>query len=324
MRLYLPSMQPRSCLSCPLAEGPAPHSIFITAIDTQPLAADPALIIARAAEAFACGIDVLGRLTQGKVYLCQAPGAALPVPQRATLAQFSGVHPAGNVGTHIHFLDPVHAHKTVWSIGYQDVIAIGHLFTRGRLDVSRVVSLAGPGVLSPRLLQTRLGANVHDLTQGELCRDQELRLISGSVFSGRTACDALGFLGRYHNQISVLAEGRERPFLHYMVAGRERFSVKNIYLSKLLGHKLFDFTTTTNGSDRAMVPIGQYEQVMPLDILPTQLLRALIVGDLDMAEKLGALELDEEDLALCTFVCAGKYEYGPILRANLTAIEKEG
>jgi Na+-transporting NADH:ubiquinone oxidoreductase subunit A len=132
------------------------------------------------------------------------------------------------------------------------------------------------------------------------------------------------YLGRYHNQVSVLAEGRDRPMLHYLRAGKDRHSVLRIYLSRLIKGKTFDFNTTTNGSERAMVPVGQYEKVMPLDILPTQLLRALIVGDLDSAEKLGALELDEEDLALCTYVCAGKYEYGPILRENLTRIELEG
>src|SRR5690606_30148376 len=134
----------------------------------------------------------------------------------------------------------------------------------------------------------------------------------------------IDFLGRYHLQVSVLLEGRERPFIHYMVAGFNRFSVMPIYISKFLKNKLFPFTTSTNSSERAMVPIGSYENVMPLDILPTQLLRALVVGDTETAQKLGCLELEEEDLALCSFVCSGKYEYGPILRENLERIEKEG
>ena len=139
----------------------------------------------------------------------------------------------------------------------------------------------------------------------------------------RSARGAVSYLGRYHTQVSVLLEGRERELMHYLRAGVNKFSVLNIYVSKL-ANKLFDFTTSTNGSERAMVPVGTYEQVMPLDILPTQLLRSIIVGDTEMAQKLGALELDEEDVALCSFVCPGKYEYGPILRNNLTRIEVEG
>jgi Na+-transporting NADH:ubiquinone oxidoreductase subunit A len=226
------------------------------------------------------------------------------------------------VGTHIHELDPVSASKTVWHVGYQDVIAVGQLFTEGKLNTDRVIALAGPQVTKPRLVRTQLGACLTELTANEL-EAGENRVISGSVFGGRTAAGPLAYLGRFANQVSVLAEGRERHLLHYLRAGVERHSVKNIYLSKLLPKKLFNFTTSTNGSERAMVPVGAYEKIMPLDILPTQLLRALIVEDMDSAISLGALELDEEDLALCTYVCSGKYEYGPILRGNLERIEKE-
>ena len=174
----------------------------------------------------------------------------------------------------------------------------------------------------PRLIKTHVGASLAELTKGEL-KAGENRIISGSVFGGRTAEDALAFVGRYHTQVSVLAEGRDRPMLHYLRPGADRFSVMPIYITKLM-NRMFDFTTTTNGSERAMVPVGAYERIMPLDILPTQLLRALIVEDMESAISLGALELDEDDLALCTFVCPGKYEYGPILRKNLTRIEVEG
>lgn len=303
----------------------APNSIFVTAMDTNPLAADPQLIIAEKQAAFTQGLAVLAKLTEGKVFVCHANGANIPASSVASVEAhtFEGVHPAGNAGTHIHFLDPVSAEKTVWSIGYQDVIAFGELFTTGKLPTERVVSLAGPQVEDPRIVRTRLGASLQELTAGQV-KEGENRLISGSVFSGRKTHSATAFLGRYHNQVSVLLEGRDRPFLHYMVAGTNRFSVLPIYLSKLFGGKKFNFTTSTNGSERAMVPVGAYERVMPLDILPTQLLRAIIVGDTEVAQQLGCLELDEEDLALCTFVCPGKYEYGPILRDNLTRIEKEG
>jgi Na+-transporting NADH:ubiquinone oxidoreductase subunit A len=311
----------------PFSKVPAvdavPSSIFVTAIDTQPLAADPQLIINQYADDFASGVQLLTRLA--KVFLCKAAGAELPAEQLpgVQLAAFSGPHPAGLPGTHMHFLDPVSLSKSVWQIGYQDVIAIGKLFTTGQLWVERVVALAGPVVNKPRLLLTRLGANLDELSAGQLHPGFN-RVISGSVLGGRTARGPLAFLGRYHQQVACLHEGDERELLHYLRAGVNKHSVLNIFVSKLHAAKLFAFDTSTNGSPRAMVPVGNYEQVMPLDILPTQLLRYLIVGDTEMAQKLGCLELDEEDLALCSYVCAGKYEYGPILRDNLSRIEKEG
>lgn len=311
----------------PFSKVPAvdavPSSIFITAIDTQPLAADPQLVISQYADDFASGVQLLTRLA--KVFLCKGADVELPAEQLpgVQVAAFSGPHPAGLPGTHMHFLDPVSSTKSVWQIGYQDVIAIGKLFTTGQLWVERVVALAGPVVLKPRLLRSRLGANVDELCAGELQAGFN-RLISGSVLGGRTARGPLAFLGRYHQQLSCLHEGDERELLHYLRAGVNKHSVLNIFVSKLQAAKRFAFDTSTNGSPRAMVPVGNYEQIMPLDILPTQLLRYLIVGDTEMAQKLGCLELDEEDLALCTYVCAGKYEYGPILRDNLSRIEKEG
>ena len=311
----------------PFSKVPAvdatPSSIFVTAIDTHPLAADPALIIGERAADFANGLCVLARLA--RVFLCKAAGQALPGEGQVNVevAEFAGPHPAGLPGTHIHFLDPVSAGKSVWHIGYQDVLAIGALFTTGRLNPERVIALAGPAVKRPRLLRTRLGANLALLATGEL-KDGCNRLISGSLLGGRHGRGPYAYLGRYHQQLSCLHEGDEREFLHYLRAGVNKHSVLNVFVSKLLGEKRFAFDTSTNGSARAMVPVGSYEAVMPLDILPTQLLRYLIVGDTEMAQKLGCLELDEEDLALCTYVCPGKYEYGPILRDNLTRIEKEG
>ncbi|ARU89029.1 Na(+)-translocating NADH-quinone reductase subunit A [Pseudomonas sp. M30-35] len=311
----------------PFSKVPAvdavPSSIFVTAMDTHPLAADPAVVIAEHATDFENGLKVLSALS--KVFLCKGEGVNLPGEQldKVQAQAFAGPHPAGLAGTHIHFLDPVTATKSVWSIGYQDVIAVGKLFTTGQLWTERVVSLGGPVVENPRLLRTRLGASLEEITAGEL-QSGENRVVSGSLLGGRTAYGAFAFLGRYHQQVSCLAEGNDREMLHYLRAGVNKHSVLNIFVSKLAAAKKFAFSTTTNGSPRAMVPVGNYEAVMPLDILPTQLLRYLIVGDTEMAQKLGCLELDEEDLALCTYVCAGKYEYGPILRDNLASIEKEG
>ena len=203
------------------------------------------------------------------------------------------------------------------------MIAIGKLFTTGQLYTDRLIAMAGPQVEQPRLVRTRIGANTDEITAGEL-KSGDSRVISGSVFGGRTAVGTAAYLGRYHNQISVLENSDERLFLGWANPTVDRFSVLRVLTSGLSKSRLFNFTTTTNGGERAMVPVGNYEKVMPLDILATQLLRAIIVGDTDMAQKLGALELEEDDLALCSFVCAGKYEYGPLLRDNLTRIELEG
>jgi Na+-transporting NADH:ubiquinone oxidoreductase subunit A len=304
-----------------------PHSIFVTAIDTNPLAADPVPIIKENADDFVFGLHSLTRLTEGAVYVCHAAGAEVPgrdVP-RVSMAAFAGPHPAGLPGTHIHFLDPVSGKKSVWTVGCQDVIAFGTLFRTGRLNVGRVVSLAGPAVKKPRLLRTCLGACLDDLVANELAEGVN-RVISGSVLSGRKSEAPCNYLGRYHTQISALLEGDEREFLGWQMPGFKRFSVTRAFASAWVGGatRKLNMTTSTGGSKRAMVPIGVYEKVMPLDLLPTQLLRALIVGDTEQASALGCLELDEEDLALCTFVCPGKYDYGPMLRENLTKIEREG
>ncbi|WP_448211445.1 Na(+)-translocating NADH-quinone reductase subunit A [Colwellia sp. MEBiC06753] len=301
----------------------APQAIFVSAMDTNPLAANPEVVINEQAESFKQGLVVLSRLTEGEVFLSKAPGANIPTESGVTVTEFAGKHPAGLVGTHIHFLKPVSAERFVWHLNYQDVIAFGQLFTTGQLNNQRVISLAGPAVKEPRLVRTTLGANLNELAAGQLA-DGEVRLVSGSLLQGQTANSVVGYLGRYHVQAAALLEGREKEFIGYMMPGANKFSVTRAYLSHFSPSKLFNMTTTTNGSARAMVPIGNYERVMPLDILPTLLLRDLCAGDTDSAQQLGALELDEEDLALCTFVCPGKTDYGVLLRDCLTTIEKEG
>ncbi|MEM1411199.1 MAG: NADH:ubiquinone reductase (Na(+)-transporting) subunit A, partial [Pseudomonadota bacterium] len=240
------------------------------------------------------------------------------------VAEFSGPHPAGLVGTHIHFLHSVNTEHVVWTIGYQDLIAIGHLFLTGRIMTERTISLAGPIVNEPRMLVTRWGAHTKELVEGEVPQIRS-RVLAGSALSGRRAADWSAYLGRRHNQVTVLEEPETRQFMGWMLPGWNMFSAWPIYLSRLFrpGHE-FALTTSLNGSERAMVPAGQYERVMPQDYLPTQLLRALVVRDTVRAQALGCLELHEEDLALCSFVCPSKYDYGPILRANLKQIEKEG
>lgn len=303
-----------------------PHSIFVTAMDTEPLAPNAELVIKERVDDFTSGLKVLTCLTEGPLFVCKAPDGDIPGGdlENIKVEEFGGPHPAGLPGTHIHFLDPVSNRKTVWYINYQDVIAIGRLFTTGRLFVERVISLAGPVIKKPRFIRTRIGASMEDLIDGELTQDN-VRVISGSVISGRRAAGGYAYLGRYHLQVSAIAEGREREFLGWTRAGFDRFSVKPVWASIFSGKaRKFSFTTSSEGGRRSMVPIGMYEKIMPLDIMPTFLLRAIIVGDTERAHALGCLELDEEDLALCGFVCPGKYEYGPLLRNILTHIEKEG
>jgi len=306
------------------APGSSPAALFVTAIDTNPLAADPEVIIAADAEAFAQGLQLLSQLGDGPIFVCTKPDSRIPCPADEPFrhATFSGPHPAGLAGTHIHFLYPVSEATTVWHIGYQDVIAIGRLFTDGRLPTNRVVALCGPKVGTPRLVSTRLGANTSDLLAGEV-GSGDIRVISGPVLSGHRAAGWGAYLGRYHNQVSVIAEGSNREFLAFLRAGTDKYSATRAYLGHLFKRR-FKLSSTQNGSPRAMVSIGSFEEVMPLDVLATPLLKALLVGDTDSARALGCLELDEEDLALCTFVCNGKYEYGPFLRENLRDIEANG
>lgn len=313
----------------PLSKSPVPGSvpaaIFVTAIDTNPLSADPEPIILAQRKAFDAGLTLLTRLTEGKVHVCQASGGKLGGhPQgQVTFNEFAGPHPAGLPGTHIHFLEPVSLAKQVWHLNYQDVIAIGKLFMTGELCAERVIALGGPQAARPRLVSTLMGADINELLAGE-AKEGENRLISGSVLSGRHATGAQAFLGRFHLQVSLLQEGRDKELFGWVLPGADKYSVTRTTLGHFLRHKLFNFSTSTHGGERAMVPIGNYERVMPLDILATPLLRDLLAGDSDSAQALGCLELDEEDLALCTYVCPGKYEYGPVLREVLTRIEQEG
>ena len=301
-----------------------PSSIFVTAIDTEPLAVNPEIAVAEKSESFLAGLKALTQLTE-QVHVCVGPTVDVPGNgvDGVNFHSFSVPHPAGLPGTHIHNIDPVGPSKTVWHIGYQDVSAIGTLVTTGKLDTSRYISIGGPAATDPRLLLTQLGADLTELTAGETLGD-DVRVISGSVLAGRKAEAPVNYLGRFHNQVAVLSEGTEREFLGWQKPGFDQFSITRAFASSLNAAKTFAMTTSTGGSKRAMVPIGSYEKVMPLDILATQLLRALIVGDTEQAQLLGCLELAEEDLALCTFVCPGKYEYGSILRDNLSAIEIDG
>jgi len=317
--------------------GTRPSALFLTCTDSEPLSGDCNVIIAGQEEDFLAGAKALTAFAS-KTHLCVEKGSKVPAVPGADKSTFSGIHPYGLAGTHIANLYPVTRKRIAWNIHLQDIIAVGQLLRTGKLITDRIVSLAGPAVSNPRLLKTRIGANLETLCAGEFEDGEETyimhghektgrthRIISGSPVSGRTAQGEIhGYLGRMHRQITILKEGREREFIGWMLPGANKFSSIPIFLSALFGKKKFNFTTTTNGEEREMVPIGMYERIMPLDIIPTFLLRAMEIGDTDRAEKLGALELDEEDLALCSFVCPGKQDHGVHLRKTLDEIHKEG
>lgn len=300
-------------------------SIFVTVTDTRPHAPNPELVLENHTEDFNAGVAALSKIAP-KVFVVTGENSKVNVRNIPGVTQeaFVGPHPAGNVGTHIHFLDPVSASKFVWHVNYQDVINLGHLFRTGVISTRRVVALGGPVAKNPRLLETIRGASIAELTNNEFDASKDVRVISGSVLGGRIAKGEVAYLGAFHHQISMLAEGHYREFLGWQAPQLNKFSLKKVVLGALLPGKKFAMDTSTNGSLRSIVPIGSFEAVMPMDILPTHLLRYLMARHTDYAASLGALELDEEDLALCTYVDPCKNEYGPVLREVLTVIEKEG
>jgi Na+-transporting NADH:ubiquinone oxidoreductase subunit A len=302
-----------------------PSSIFITAIDTNPQAPDPEVILGQKMDDFIIGVKLLSRLAP-KTFVITSQNTSVKIQDIPNVRheKFSGPHPAGNVGTHIHFLDPVSPTKTVWHINYQDVIAIGYLFSHGEIYNEKVIALTGPLTKNPRLIRTIRGASLSEISQNELIDNKLVRIVSGSILAGRTAGGSYSYLGHFHSQVTILKEGHHREFLGWASPGINLYSTKRVFLSRFIPGKKFNFDTNTYGSVRSIVPIGSFEAVMPLDILPTPLLRYLMAHRTEMAVNLGALELDEEDVALCTFVDPCKNEYGPVLRQNLELIEKEG
>jgi len=302
-----------------------PYAIYITATDTTPHAVDPLMVIDQYENEFNAGVEILSRLTEGKCYVVTAKESksASCTKDNTLNVVAKGPHPSGNVGTHIHFLSPVSRTRNVWYAGYNDVIAIGHLFLTGKLLTEKVISVGGPASIEPQLVKTVSGVSLDEVV-ATMKQNGEVRVVSGSLLSGFKAEGEIAYLGRYHNQVSLIHEGRERFFLGWMAPGLNRFSAMRVFFSSLLPQKKYRFTTNKNGSRREMVPIGNYEKIFPFDILPVFLLRALLMKNSEWAEEMGALELEEEDLSLCTFVSVGKEDFGELLRENLTILEQEG
>ena len=285
-----------------------PRALFVTAMDTNPLAGDPTVVLAEHTQAFDHGLTVLSRLAT--TYVCKSPSLNLAVPASAevVVAEFEGPHPAGLPGTHIQCLAPGRA-EPAWYIGYQDVIAIGKLFVTGKLWSERIVALGGPGMTHPRLVRTRPGASLDDLVSGGTKTD--CRIISGSVLSGRRITPTAAHRGRYHQQVTVLPE---------VAADDTRPGLLSLLTNRRNSSRPLD--TAVNGWPGGMLPVEAFERVWPLRTPPVPLLRALLVRDAELARALGCLDLSEEDLSLCSYVCPAKYDYGSALRATLRAIER--
>jgi len=336
----------------PFSEVPSPdatpHALFVTAIDTQPLAPSVDVIIAERRDDFERGLEALVAFSDAPVYLCRAVGSRSGDGVTGVhVAEFAGKHPAGTVGFHMHTLAPVSREHVAWHLGAQEVIRFGALLRTGHLDATQVVAIGGPMVREPRLWRTVVGASVRELLRGELVandtpgagangaathgaganghpNEREYRIISGSVLTGHQVDDDItGYLGRFHQQISVIPESHASDFIGWMLPASRSYTYLPVFLASWARRRERAFDTRLHGGRRAMVPIGLYEEVMPMDLMPTHLLRAISVGDAEWAESLGVLELDEEDVALCTFVCPSKYEYGAALRRVLDLIASE-
>lgn len=307
-----------------------PRAIFVTAMDSAPLAPDPVAAVAGRETELDWGLAALTRLAAGPVFVCSRAGRRLPVDEKERVRheEFRGPHPAGTAGLHIHRLAPVRRGQEAWHLDAQDLASIGGLFRTGAGDALRVVALGGPPVGRPGLLRMPIGALLTEFAAPEPVpgRDPgERRVVSGSLLAGRTAGDDVtGYLGRYHRQVTVLEEDRRRRLLGWLAPGTGAVSVSRAYLSSLLPARPRRITTGTNGSRRAIVPIGTYDRVMAFDIPAAMLCRALLMEDIERAEELGALELIEEDVGLLTFACPAKNDYGPALRRVLDTLEKEG
>ncbi len=307
-----------------------PQAIFVTATDTAPLAPDPVAAVAGRETDLEWGLAAIAQLTSGPVFVCSRPGKRLPVDggERIRHEEFSGPHPAGTAGLHIHRLAPVRRDREAWHLDAQDLASIGSLFRTGAGDAHRVVALGGPPVRRPTLMRTPIGASLAEFAAPEPAAGREpgeRRVVSGSLLSGRIAGDeATGFLGRYHRQVTVLEEDRRRRLLGWLAPGAGAVSASRAFLSAALPARAHPIGTGTHGSRRAIVPIASYDRVMAFDIPAVMLLRALLMEDIERAEELGVLELIEEDLGLLTFACPAKNDYGPALRRVLDTLEKEG
>ncbi|MFQ6676898.1 MAG: Na(+)-translocating NADH-quinone reductase subunit A [Fidelibacterota bacterium] len=302
-----------------------PYSIFVSCINSAPLAVDLDIALNNSQSSFHAGIAALSRLTNGAVHLVVGENSTsetfLDVPYSKTHS-ISGPHPAGNVGIQIHHIDPLKPGKIIWTMNAQHVITLGRLFKKGKFDPTIVMTIGGPAVNKPTHLKTRMGTSIKPLTDDRLNNGPK-RFISGDVLTGKTI-EKEGHIYFYHSSVSVLPESDDREFLGMLRlgSGKSRYSLTKAFGS--FGRSLYPFNTNKNGEERAMVPINSWENVLPMDIFPNPLFRAILANDIEEMEQLGLLECDEEDFALCSFADAGKIDVGAVIRQGLDVLEAEG
>ena len=298
-----------------------PDRVFINACDTNPLAVSPKDIIQLNEADFNSGVAFISSLFDFDIDLAFEDDHRDYTFKNVNSTQFKGPHPAGLASTHINAIYPVNLHRNVWTINYQEVISIGYLVNNGKLRTHKNISLAGESVFNPSIVSARIGSNIDQLCAGKV--NSNARVISGSVLFGHDAKDAMSYLGFYDNQVTALPNHTDDVFLNWVMPGKNIHSKLNVFLSAFKKPAKFNFNTGINGGNRAIVPVGSYEEIIPHDILMTQLLKALVVGDVEVAAELGMFELTAEDLALATYVCPSKYDYCSILMDNLNKVYEE-
>ena len=298
-----------------------PKAIFVSAFDSAPLAIDYGFALADQQQPLQKGFDLLRRLTDGKVHLSYDACGQKPQIDGVELHAFKGKHPAGNVGVQIHHIDPINKGEKVWTLNIQDVVILGRFFLTGKVDMSRVVAVAGSCVAEPKYYRVVAGASIESILGGKLS-NEHARVISGNVLTGRNVGKE-GFLGVNANQITVIPEGDNYELLGWAMPRFKKFSVSRSYISWLFPCRKYNLDTNLNGGERAFVMNDLYEKYLPMDIYPVHLVKACIANDLDKMENLGIYEVVEEDLALCEFVCPSKIEMQQILRNGINLMMKE-
>ena len=298
-----------------------PDAVFINCCDSNPLSIDPYEIILLNKTEFDEGLNVLTNFFSCNINLCYQNDNFDTSVEKINYYQFKGPHPSGLSSTHISNIYPVNLNRKVWTINYQDIISIGYLKQNNEIRTLKYISLAGPSVYEPSLIKVRIGGNIDEITAGKI--EPNSRIISGSVLHGHKSEGVMNYLGYYDSQISVIADEVNNIFMNWLMPGSSLHSKLNVFLSSFIKPEKFTFNTSIGGGNRAIVPISSYEEVIPMDILVTQLLKALVVSDIDMAIDLGMLELVPEDLALCSYVCPSKYDYSSILMDNLNKLYLE-
>ena len=307
--------------------GSHPNQIFISLIDSNPLSFDPLLVIEDNLNEFNKAIEYLSYIPENSIQIgiTNACNLNLFESEKINYHKFSGPHPVGLVGTQIHKISPANLKKPIWTIGYQEVIKIGKTLLSGSLHNEKYISFAGSQVFKPEILLTNYGASTDELTAGNL-KDDENRVISGSVLCGHSCEGVEAFLSNFSNQLTVIREAnqQDRDFLNWLRPEIKKHSSLRMFFASTLKNYKYNLSSAINGGFRAIVPVGVYEDIFPMDLMIVQLLKAIVTEDTELAQSLGVLELDEEDLSLCTYSCPSKYDYGLILRNILDKIEKDG